>query len=662
MIFNSRFFQQLSSEIRRRKVLRVVAIYAVTAWIVLQFAEISFEPMGYPDWAMRALIMTAIVGFPVTFVLAWVIDITPEGLIFDLPLFVSNEDAPRQRRKSDLFFALLLVLILAGGSYYLVNLLLEVSDTDSQDDTVVTTEAPNSIAVLAFESFNEGNDTDYFAAGLADEILHLLSGFPELNVASRSSSFQFRGQMVDSREIAKRLGVGHVLEGSARQQDDRVRISAELVDGDKGFNRWAQRYERSLDDIFAIQREIAQSVVDELKIVLSISSQAHLDQQATESTDAYVLYLKGAGRLRSSLDADVMRDASNNFQQATDIDANFARAYAGICEAHLRLYEINRNVADFEVAETGCERSAELDPGLNEQINLALGKLYGYRGWFERAEAQLEKAITLAEEPVDAYIELGRIRSNQGRTDEAEKLLQKAHDLRKNYWATHEALASFYYRHDRYGEAIAEYEKAIELAPSVATAYAGKGAAFWMLGEHDKAIEAYTSSLEIKPSRQAHTNIGSLHYYAGRFQKAIDSQLKALDFAPNDHRVWGRLAESYFFLPDNVKAQDAYQRAAELAGKNLEVNDKDWRTTAMLAMYQSHLKNNEDALINAEKAIELSNENAEAYYFKALVRVLLEQPAEAVESLNKAIEIDASYESLASSNPFFRELELQKSQ
>lgn len=656
MLTKSRIFQQLAAEIRRRKVLRVVAIYAVTAWILLQFAEIAFEPLGYPEWALRALIITAIVGLPVAFILAWVIDIRPEGLIFDLPLMTSSDEEPRQRRKSDLFFAGLLMIILGGGSYYLVNLLLDASVTESRQEISEDSARPNSIAVLAFENFDGDTEADYFGAGLADEILQLLSSLSEINVASRSSSFQFRDEKVDIREIADRLGVNHVLEGSARQQGNRVRVSAELVDGDKGFNLWVQRYERALDDIFAIQREIAQSVVDELKIVLSLSSKERLGEQATRSTDAYVAYLQGTGRLRSSLDADVMRDASKRFQQAIDIDSDFARAYAGMCEAHLRLYEINKSIADFEVAESACEKSSTLDPGLNAEISLALGKLYGYRGWFGRAEAQLDKAITLQPEPIDALIELSRIRVGQGRSDEAEKLLIRAQLLRTNYWATHEALASFYYRNDRYGEAIEQYQKAITLAPKVATAHAGMGAAYWMLGDHEDAIEAYQASLNIKPSRQAHTNIGSLHYFKGRFQQAIDSQLQALELAPNDHRVWGRLAEAYFFLPDEDKAVEAYQRAADLADKNLEVNDKDWRSRGLLATYQAHLGLRELALDNADKAVEFSNGNAEALYFKAQVLVHLEQLEGAVKALRRAIEIDESYRGLVESDPFFKEI------
>ena len=251
---------------------------------------------------------------------------------------------------------------------------------------------------------------------------------------------------------------------------------------------------------------------------------------------------------------------------------------------------------------------------------------------------------------------MSKIRVGQGRPDDAEKLLLKAKSLQSQYWATHEALASFYYRNDRYPEAIAEYEKAITLAPEVATSHAAKGAAYWMMGEYDNAIAAYQSSLDIKPSRQALTNIGSLHYYAGRFQQSVEHQQRALEFAPGDHRVWGRLAEAYFFLPNLDKAREAYARAAELAKKTLSVNEKDWRTTGLLAIYLAHIDQPEAALAAAEHAISLSNQNAEAYYFKALVHERRNQSDAAISALQTAIEIDSSYKNLIDGDPFFQNI------
>ncbi|MEM8499991.1 MAG: tetratricopeptide repeat protein [Pseudomonadota bacterium] len=654
----SRFFQQFASELRRRKVLRVVAVYAVVAWVVLQVAVVVAEPLGFPPWTMRALIIAAIVGFPVSFLLAWVIDIRPEGLIFDLPLF-ATVDERRAQRKSDLIFAGILILLLAGGAYYLIIELVNETGSlvQARDDIVEKTPVPkNSIAVLAFQNFGGESDSDYFAAGLAEEILHLLASLDELSVASPTSSFQFKGKQIDVREVASRLSVANVLEGSARQQNNLVRAKAYLSNGKTGFSEWVRTFERPIDDIFAVQQEIANSVVRELQLVLSLDSKKELRKQATQSSDAYVHYLNGLGRLRSSLDADVMSDASDAFKLAIDTDPTFSKAYAGICEAHLRLYDIRNTIGDFEIAETACRRASELDPGLNGEINLALGKLYLYRGWYDRAEQQLNKSLTVSSTPVDTYIELGKLRMVQGRLEEAEKFLKQATEIKSNYWSAQEALASFYYRTREYKKAAIAYEKASMMAPDVATVFGGKGATHWMMGSFDEAIAAYEQSLRIKPSRQAYTNIGSLHFNAGRFEEAIANQRAALEFAPNDHRVWGRLAEANHFNKNPIGAKEAYGRAAELAEKNVKVNTSDWKTIALMGTYYAHLEQREKAMEFANRAVKLAKDDPEAYLLKALAHLQLGDDDTALSSLEQSIRLSEQYRQFLVTDPFLQSL------
>lgn len=650
------FFKQLASEIRRRKVLRVVAVYAVFAWVVLQVAVVVSDPLGFPPWTMRALIIAAIVGFPISFLLAWVIDIRPEGLIFDVPLF-ATVDEQRAQRKSDLVFAGLLVMLLSGGGYYLVVKLLNETGSLVQTHFKEPTEAPpNSIAVLAFQNFGGDSESDYFAAGLAEEILHLLASLDELNVASPTSSFQFKGKQIDVREVASRLTVANVLEGSARQHKNLVRAKAYLSNGKTGFSEWVRTFERPINDIFAVQQEIARSVVDELQLVLSIDSEKELRKQATQSSDAYVHYLKGIGRLRSSLDADVMVDAGEAFKRAIDSDPTFSKAFAGICEAHLRLYDIRNTIEDFDIAENACRQASKLDPGLNGEINLALGKLYLYRGWNDRAEQQLNKSLTLSSDPVDAYIELGKLRMLQGRLEEAENLLQQAVDTKSNYWSAQEALASFYYRTKEFDKAVKAYDKAAVMAPDVATVFGGKGATHWMMGDFENAIAAYEESLRIKPSRQAYTNIGSLHFNAGRFEEAIANQKMALEFAPNDHRVWGRLAEANHFNRNPIGAKQAYGRAAELAEKNAEVNPSDWRTIALMGTYYAHLDQDEKAIEFANRAVELAKGDPETYLLKALTHLQLGDKETALSSLEQSVHRSERYRQFLETDPFLQSL------
>ncbi len=637
----------------------MVTAYAVVAWLILQVGVIVAEPLALPDWTVRALIIAAIVGFPVSFVLAWVIDIRPEGLIFDLPLLAGTGNE-RKSKKTDWIFASMLVVVLIGGAYYLITMLLnELSTPDSThlESANHGSASPNSIAVLAFENFGGDEGTGYFAAGLAEEILLLLSRLEELKVASRTSSFQFRDHQIDIREVASRLGVALILEGSAREYNQRVRVAAQLVDGSNGFNRWGATFERSVDDIFAIQQEIASNIVQQLELVISRGSQQQLQSRATESNEAYLLYLQGVGRLRSSNDADVMQAAARFFDQAISLDNEFAKAYAGKCEALLRLYQIGNRVGDFDTAEQACNQANELANGSSSEVSLALGKLYMQRGWVERAEQHLKTAMGVASDPTDSYIQLGELMAAQGRHGEAEQFLKTALASNQHYWAAQEALASYYYRSKRYREAIDAYEKATLLAPNVATVFGGKGANYWMLGEFDQAIAAYEESLRIKPSRLTYTNIGSLHYYAGRFEQAVENQKKALVFAPDDHRIWGRLAEALLFAGQQDEATAAYQKAAELAEQNLTVNERDWKTASLLGIYYAHLLRNDEARELSALGVELSGGDPESLYLQALVYVQLGNSELALEFLESAVSQNEQFSLFIKADPFLQTLQ-----
>lgn len=648
---SARVVQKFIAEVRRRKVLRVVAIYAVFAWLILQIAEVTFTPLGLPDWAMRTLILAAISGFPLAFILAWVIDIRPDGMIFDLPLWPRDTVAPDTEKKTDVVFVFMLAIMMAVGTYQVAGWLF--GDVAEEDVTTARAPAPaNSIAVLAFENFGGGADTGFFGSGLAEEILNLLAALEELKVAARTSSFQFRGEKQDIRDIAERLGVRHVLEGSVRQEGEQIRVTAQLIDGESGYHRWSRAYDRGLDDIFDIQLEIAEAVVNELKIALSVDSEERLQARPTENIDAYVFYVQGQGRLRGSLDADAMRTASVLFDKALEIDPNFARAHAGLCEAYLRLYHISNDGNDFQTAESACEEAGRLDPGMTSEIHLALGQLYRYRGLYDRAEAKLRNAIAISPAAVDAHIELGEIRMAQDRRQEAEVEFLRAVDLKRNYWKAHEALAYFYYRTERYQESAERYELVTSLAPDVASVFSGKGAAYSMLGESDKARAAWDRSLELKPSRLGYTNMGLRYYYAGQFQDAVEMQRKALEYAPDDHRVWGRLAESYRFLPDNeTNAVEAYRNAAKFAEETLAVNTSDWVTTGLLGLYYAHLGRADEAIDLVDRSVSMSQRNSEALYYQALARLQTGDQTGALDALEEAVAFDEQYRQFIETDP-----------
>jgi TolB-like protein/Flp pilus assembly protein TadD len=637
---------------------------------VLQVAGLTFEPLGLPEGGVRLLIIISIAGFPAVVFLAWILDVKSQGVMFDLPLWQVEGAVTRQQKKASRPLTMFLCLLVIVGTWGLVIFLddklqtteIKVASLQPQyeaESNAMEADFPaNSIAVLAFENFNGLPESDYFADGLAEEILNHLSGIRELNVAARSSSFRFRGKQVDVREVAQLLNVGHVLEGSVRREGNRVRINAQLIDGKEGFNAWSKSYDRNLDDVFAIQREIAFAVVNELKIALSVDSKNRLQLTQSENIDAYIFYLQGLEKLRSSQDAERINTANKLFNQALNIDHTFSRAYAGICEANLALYEITNGVDDFTNAEIACEKAQNLNTDTNSEVKVALGRLYRVRGLYQKAEDILLEAIAISPAEVDVYIELGEIHSAQNKFDKAEASFLRAIDLKRNYWKAYEALAHFYYTKERYNDSAKTYDIVARLTPDSSKGYLGKGSAYWMLGDTKQALQAYERSLELNPSRQAYTNLGMFYYYAGQFKQAVAMQLKALEFAETDHRVWGRLAESYRFIPaQESESQYAYKRAAELARDNLHINKEDWHTRAILGLYLVHLGEKTEGVNLLEEAIEQSKRNPEILYFKALAVLQEDDTEQAVTLLHEAVTVEQYYQQFIALDPDLKRLQ-----
>jgi TolB-like protein/Flp pilus assembly protein TadD len=637
---------------------------------VLQIAELTFEPLGLPKGGVRLLIIISIAGFPAVLFLAWILDVKSQGVMFDLPLWQVAGTVTQQQKKASRPLVLLLCLLVVVGTWGLV-IFLDSKVQPAENKTVSLQSQPepkldvvkvgfpaNSIAVLAFENFDGQPESDYFADGLAEEILNHLSSINELNVAARSSSFRFRGERVDVREIAQLLNVGHILEGSVRREGNRIRISAQLIDGKEGFNAWSKSYDRNLDDVFAIQKEIAFAVVNELKIALSVDSQNRLQQTHSENIDAYIFYLQGLEKLRSSQDVERISTANKLFNQSLAIDSTFSRAYAGICEANLAMYENTNAINDFTNAEIACEKAQSLNVDSNSEVLVALGRLYRFSGSYQRAEKILLEAITISPTEADAYIELGEVQLTQEKFDEAEATFLRAIDLKRNYWKAYEALANFYYTKEQYSDAANTYEIVARLTPDSSRGYLGKGSAYWMLGDTQKALQAYERSLDLNPSRQTYTNLGMFYYYAGQFEQAADMQKKALGFAETDHRVWGRLAESYRFIPgQESESQYAYKRAAELARDNLQINKEDWHTRAILGLYLVYLGEQTKGVKLLDTAIEQSGRNPEILYFKALAVLQEGDPEKAITLLQEAVTLEQYYRQFIALDPDLKRLQ-----
>jgi TolB-like protein/Tfp pilus assembly protein PilF len=344
-------------ELRRRKVFRVAAVYAVAAWLAIQVADAVFEPLGLPAWTLKLVIVLAMIGFPLACALAWAFDVTPRGIERTPPAVA----APAE-----------------------------------------------SVAVLPFADLSPGRDHAYFCDGIAEEIINALCCVRGLRVASRTSAFQFKDRPTDVREIGRLLNVGAVLEGSVRRADDRVRITAQLVGTGDGYHLWSESFDRRLEDVFATQAEIAQKLVRALRVSLSREERALIERRGTSSAEAYDHYLRGQHLLRQHGDGTVL-EAAALFRRAIAHDAGFAQAHAGLANA-LAIkgqWRLDMTPADFEEAMAASRRALELEPRLAEAI-VARACVLSMQGRAAEAEQAFEDALRVNPASYEACFFYGR--------------------------------------------------------------------------------------------------------------------------------------------------------------------------------------------------------------------------------------------------------------
>jgi len=294
----------LFNELKRRNVFRVGVAYIVVAWLVAQVLQLVFESFGTPDWVMKTILVLLATGLPLALFFAWAFEMTPEGIKREHEIDRSQSITSQTGKKLNLTIITVMALALAYFAFdkFVISEreIAITTETVAEETTApnappqvvtseATTETDNSIAVLPFINMSSDEEQEYFSDGLSEELLNLLAKIPELKVASRSSSFQFKGEKIDITEVAQKLKVSHVLEGSVRKAGSHVRITAQLVKADDGYHMWSETYDRSLDNIFAIQDEISAAVVAALKIELL----GEAPKSEVVNPEAYALWMKG---------------------------------------------------------------------------------------------------------------------------------------------------------------------------------------------------------------------------------------------------------------------------------------------------------------------------------------------------------------------------------
>ncbi|MEM8684395.1 MAG: tetratricopeptide repeat protein [Pseudomonadota bacterium] len=641
-------------ELQRRRVIRVGLVYVVVAWAIIQVAETTFTPLGLPDWTVTFVVLLCMLGFPVAIILSWAYRIEAEN--GDPTATTVEYVVPRKRGLDFLIIgALSIAVLILGYELYVRHDSARVvvdeegtADVRMQEPAAEITAAPGqelpeantkrpSIGVLPFLNLSDDKANEYFADGLAEEILNLLVRVRELDVTARTSSFFYKGKDMDIRAIARQLGVSTVLEGSVRRQGDRIRVTAQLIEAETGYHLWSETYDRELEDVFAIQDDISREVVEAVGAVISGESQRALERIPTDNFEAYEAYLQGRALLRIEHTPENLDAAKGLFRKAIRLDPDFAGAHAGLCSSLLGAYRKSRSTEYFEAAEKSCIRGLTLDANSGD-VHTSLGQLYRFSGQYDKAIDQFQRALTLNNRNMGAHFGLAGSYKQQGAVDKAEAVYKEAIIIQPGYYRTHIAIGNFFYYEGRYSEAIRAYQEALALAPEDSSVYQNMGAAFYFEGMFDQAASSWRQSLRMQPTVDGYMNVGTSYFFLGRYDDAIEMYEKAIDIAPEDFEVWGSLGDALRLSGGReVEAFDAYSKAIELAEKIYAINQSDALHLGPLSGIYAHVGRDAEARQMIESALELEPSNVYVRYFAAVTYASLDDLTAGRAALDEAL-------------------------
>ncbi|TDJ31382.1 MAG: hypothetical protein E2O56_07215 [Gammaproteobacteria bacterium] len=473
----------LLTELRRRNVFRVAAVYIVTSWLILQIADVLLERFGVPDWGFRFITILLALGFPVAVIFSWVYEITPDGIRKEKDIEHDESITGQTARK--LNYMLVGLMVVAVGLLLADRFWPAGDEIDHAAPASRITSAPEravdgltSVAVLPFVNMSNDPDNEYFSDGISEELLNVLVRIEGLRVPSRTSSFAFKDKEdMSIRDIARELEVDHVLEGSVRKAGNTVRVTAQLIDVRTDTHLWSDTFDRELEDIFAIQNEIATQIVDALKTTLGADASASLKTgiKPTENLDAYQLYLQGRYLWRQRGEENI-RESIELLEKAVALDPEYAEAWGILAVANMTLpyYARDAERTTDAAGKTAAEQALALDATLGEAW-AALANVTAHEGDWAGSLDYHRKGAEVAPRDSTGRLWTGLSLGEMGYLEEAREQFEVGHQLDPasgihNHW-----LGMAYYMGGREEEALALFERAVAL---------GRATALWGTQEH----------------------------------------------------------------------------------------------------------------------------------------------------------------------------------
>jgi TolB-like protein/protein involved in temperature-dependent protein secretion len=519
------------NELKRRNIYKVAVVYGITGWVLVQIASIAANTFGAPPWVMKMIITLILLGFPITLVMTWGFEITPEGVRRTVSRAEGSEEGVPN---SDRYFWVgvgIVVVILFGGWWAMTQ-----SDNSAQHTASQQEINDRSIAILPLTNLSGTDEAQPLARGLHDDLLTRLANVSDLQVISRTSVERYRDSDLSLPAIADSLGVKWVVEGGVSQIEDQVRINAQLIDPQTDSHIWAETYQRELtaNDLFAIQGDIAREIVDALQAQLSSSEQERIAGAPTENLEAYRLYIQGRTTLNRAtppFDEDFW-EAGKYFQQALDQDSSYALAWAGLADVIGGRFisqglDPNSTPDSLSLPKVtqiqAAKRALELDPELGEAY-AALGSAYLQQGKGPAATQALMRAIDLKPSYAQAHQLLGVTYLVLGKPEKSLNHLEIAEKLNPQHWWGRHLLYDVYIINGKYKKALEEVKIQQRMAPEWVDSYWAEFRALYKMKRYKEAQKTAEERLSLSP----------IPYDSQMYENAWITYLTTTDMAVGD--------------------------------------------------------------------------------------------------------------------------------
>ncbi len=631
------------TELRRRRVFRVAAFYGGIAFVIIQIIDGTFEVMGIPAWVSRMVIIFLVIGFPVSMILAWVFDITDEGIVRTKgrPVDAKRKSQPLIGNKALATIALAAVLALVWSRFG--------SGTGSASEPTL---GPKSVAVLPFANLSDSQEDEYFSDGMTDDIITHLAKIGDLRVIARTSVMQYKNTQKRAREIARELGVAAVLEGSVRRAGDKVRIISQLIDAHTDEHLWAETYDRDLTDIFAIQSDVAKKIAAALKAVLSPEETQRLEQQPTESIAAYDYYLRAYEYGRHGYERKTIETAIDLYQKAIAVDSSFAQAYArlGRNHAHMYWFGYDRTSQRLVMAREAVDQALRLKPE-DPVVRVANGYYY-YHGSRDYARALDEFYFARRMEPGNGQHaeNIAYIQRRLGKFEEAVANLKTAQDYDPRSSRLTTELGYTYNVLRWYDLAEQSFDRAIELAPDNSGPYLYKA---WLqvyrTGNTESARQVLAEGMRLTDPSLFLWMLVEFDIEDGHYDAALE-RLTAIPEDVREEQVVFIPKEAYVgwifeLMGEPAEARRHYENARALLEGKVRESPDDERVHAASGWVYAHLGLADEAIREGRKAVDLLPVSLDAldgpFYLEYLAEIytIVGEHDEALEILEHLLEI-----------------------